>query len=313
MGNNSDPVAAIGIGSNSVRLLIVGRSEHGEHAQAMERREQVTRLAGYSMAGYERLLEAKSVEETLRAALGFARHAQERGANLVGVIATEAVRASSNRDELTSRLEEELGLPITVISGEEEARLGWFAVTASEDNLDNGATLGVVDIGGGSTDLSVGYAGVEVPESVVSIQVGSRTAMRRFDLHRAVELTKLWGILSSVAIETSPQLSSLEPKPGAAIVIGGTAEVLAGVYNAQEGTDSAERVLIERDWLARWLSRMALVGQEGRVAQGVPADRADVIVAGGVILLSLLEAWGLRQFSVSKRNILDGFIRQLGK
>lgn len=313
MVDKSDLVAAIGIGSNSVRLLIVGRSEHSEHAQAMERLEQVTRLAGYSMAGYERLLEAKSMEETLRAALDFARHARERSANLVGVIATEAVRASSNRDELTSRLEEELGLPVTIISGEEEARLGWLAVTASEDNPDNGATLGVIDIGGGSTDLSVGYAGAEVPDSVVSIQVGSRTFMRRFDLHRAVELSKLWGILNSVAIDISPQASSVKPEPDSAVVIGGTAEVLAGVYNAQEGTDPAEKVLIERDWLARWLSRMALVGQDGRVAHGVPADRADVIVAGGVILLSLLEMWGLQQFYVSKRNILDGFISQLGK
>ncbi len=302
-------VAVIGIGSNSVRMLVVERDEHGGYAAAPQRFEEVTRLAGYALAGGDHRLQARAMDDTARVAASFVRQASERGAALVGVIATEAVRAASNRDELVARLEGDLGLPVRVISGEEEAQLGWRAVASTASNQhDPGTVLAVIDIGGGSTDLSVGYVGAGRPQSVASIPAGSRTVMRRFDLDRPVELSKLWGTLTALSIEIAPQATSLQPEPQAAIVIGGTASVLASVRQAQEADSSTVDARIERDWLARWVSRMALLPKEGRAAHGVPADRADVIVAGGVVLLSLLEAWGIQQFSVSDRNILDGFL-----
>ena len=302
-------VAVIGIGSNSVRMLIVERDEHSGYATAPQRMEGVTRLAGYALTDGGYRLQDKAMDDTVGVAASFVRQARERGAALVGVIATEAVRAASNRDELVARLEGELGLPVRIISGEEEARLGWRAVaSAASMQHDSGVALGVIDIGGGSTDLSAGFVDADRPQSVVSIQMGSRTAMQRFGLDRPIELSKLWGTLAAVSIEIAPQAASLDPKPEIAVVIGGTANVLARVSQALAVNASAGDAIIERDWLARWVPRMSLLDKAGRVAQGVPADRADVIVAGAVILLSLLEAWGIQQFSVCERNILDGFL-----
>lgn len=311
MDTTSGSIAVIGIGSNSVRLLITGREEKGRD-EHKERKEAVTRLASYVLSGNEQKLQVEAIEETVDAVIGFARHANERSASLIAVIATEAVRASSNSRDLTERLERELDVPVTVISGDEEARLGWLAVSTTYARSD--APLGVIDVGGGSTDLSVGYPGSELPEAVASIPMGGRTAMRRFGLDRAIELSKLWGTLAAVSIETSSAATSLKPRPQVAVAIGGTATVLSVIYQAQNPSDNAPyKAVIERDWLARWVPRMSLQAKEGRIAQGVPANRADIIVAGGVILLSLLEAWGLQQFSISEHNILDGFIAQSGK
>jgi exopolyphosphatase/pppGpp-phosphohydrolase len=68
--------------------------------------------------------------------------------------------------------------------------------------------------------------------------------------------------------------------------------------------------MTDRTWLDNWLRSIAPSTLDGRIAAGVPHDRADVILAGGAILLAILDVWGLRRFYVSQRNILDGFIER---
>src|SRR6476659_10222755 len=133
-------LAAIGIGSNSVRLLVaevvVG------HARAVERLETVTRLGSYEVGeGGVALLREEAVRDTRAAASTLAQHARERGAKLVGVIATEAVRAAASRGELMGPLERELGMAVTVIGQVEEAGLGWHAISMG---YETSARLGVI-------------------------------------------------------------------------------------------------------------------------------------------------------------------------
>ena len=312
MSDSTQTVALIGIGSNSARLLVARRQDSG-HVSVVERGEVVTRLAGYkTMADGRLMLTPEAIRDTLEAAAGFGAKVREHGATLGGVIGTEALRSSSNGSELTDALERDLGVPVTAISGEEEARLGWLAIASSPqaDIGDSAQTpLGVIDIGGGSTDLSVGYSGQPQPESVLSIDMGGRTAMRRFGLHRPIERTTLMGAVSALTIELARRASSLRPSPQAAIVIGGTASVLATLYRRSMGNELGDgETPITAAWLDRQLKDLSLLDQEGRVASGVPADRADVIVAGGAILLTLLHAWGLAECRASERNILDGYL-----
>ena len=301
-------VAAIGIGSNSVRLLIAEPIEG--RLSCLERSQAVTRLASYPTAGGRLLLDEESIGKTWATASSFGRRAIERGATLMGVVATEAVRAAANRDILAGALERELQVPVTVVSGEEEAALGWRAVA-----LDYGAAalLGVIDIGGASTELSVGTAGANKPQTVESLQVGSRTLMHRFQLDKTLTRREIKHVVDTMRGEFGQNVAEMRPTPQTAVVIGGTADVLLqlpGLPGKPLETESGAGTLFERAWLARWLDGVSALDQDGRVALGVPADRADVIVAGGAILLAILHTSGLDRFDISLRNILDGFLAQ---
>ncbi len=306
------PVAAIGIGSNSTRLLLAVRahSEAGTRITATERLETVTRLASYEhKPGVPPLLGASAIRATLAAAFDYAHYATERGAALLGVVATEAVRSASNSSKLRDDLERALGLDVTVLSGSEEAELGWQAVSSSYGWLNR--QLGVIDIGGGSTDLSAGWGGGAHPLTVASVGIGARELIRRFDLGQAVEPYQLVEVLSALLLELSPQAMSLQPYPEACVVIGGLAQVLATICrDPSDGRLRDEDNPLTRDWLERWIERLAAGDAKERHVLGIPAERADTTLAGAIILLSLLNSWELEQFYVSQRNILDGFIQQ---
>lgn len=187
---HSRRVAAIGVGSNSVRLLIAEGS--GGRLSALERLETVTRLASFREAsGGAPYLSDESIGKTWATVNNFAQHAWECDATLLGVIATESVRAAANRSSLIDPLERDLGIPVTVISSEEEAMLGWQAIASS---YETSAHLGVIDIGGASSDLSVGRADSPEPQDVTSVKLGSRTLMRQFNLDQPTQPSQLAGV-----------------------------------------------------------------------------------------------------------------------
>jgi exopolyphosphatase / guanosine-5'-triphosphate,3'-diphosphate pyrophosphatase len=301
MADSTQRLALISIGSNSVRLLISDGSE------VIERDEVVTRLAGYERTSTgEKLLTNSAIRDTLDAVTGFARRAETLHADLEAIVATEAVRAASNREELMTPLHQELGLHVKIISGEEEAHLGWNAIASGYANT--GSTLGVIDIGGGSTDISVGPPGASTPEAVRSIKLGSRTVTHLFGLDTPIDTEKLASVMAALRQELAPQVD-LQPRPALAVVIGGTADVLASLSSYASGALYATQdSLIDKNWLQEWLDTISGLTLSERAAEGVPEDRTDVIVAGGAILLSLLDAWDLNEFYTSRRNILDGLL-----
>lgn len=303
-------VAAIGIGSNSVRLLVAFPKPGGIIPR--ERLETVTRLGSYDSGKRgERLLKPQAINDTLAATRRFAAYAVQVGAGLVGVVATEAVRTAANRGELTALIEEAVGLPVTIISGEREAALGWLAVSFGHVERP-GEPLLVIDVGGGSADLSEGAAGSDRPRSVTSLKVGGRTLTDRFGLDGAVGPAYLRSVLTTLSAELHPQVAGLprlQPAPRQAIVIGGTASTLLEILWSAADDDFGEGdLLINRGWLAGKLEWFSGMEASERIRAGVPASRADVIVGGGAILLALLDAWGLHEFYASQRNILDGFL-----
>ena len=305
MPNKHGLLAAIGIGSNSVRLLI---ASEGERLSAVERLETVTRLAAYRIGpDGARFLSEESIRNSCAAASTFAQHASEQGARLLGVVATEAVRAAANGGDLTRALERELHIRVSVISGKIEAALGWQTLSSG---YGPGDYLGVIDIGGGSTDLSVGQAGSSQPDAVVSLSVGARTLAERLGLDRPLAPADIASALDFAASEFGPQAAALQPRPRVGVVIGGTAGVLAGMHHARSGEDTGVGPFVDRTWLENWLLQIAALDLHERALSGVPSALTDIVVAGGVILMTLLDAWNLARFHISERNILDGFIER---
>ena len=152
-------LACIGIGSNAIRLLIAQWTQGRLCAQRRERRG--TRLFAGLVNG---ALTEQSIRSSVEAVAELAVLARRDGAQEIFVFATSAVRDASNGEDFTRRAEAASGTRIEIISGEQEAVLSYIG--ASE-----GGRCGVIDIGGGSTEFTIGQD--EHVLGAVSLQMGA--------------------------------------------------------------------------------------------------------------------------------------------
>jgi exopolyphosphatase / guanosine-5'-triphosphate,3'-diphosphate pyrophosphatase len=159
--------ACIDIGSNTTRLLVADCDREGlreVHQERVFTRVSRGLLTGGGISEAKLAEVADVVAEQLRVA-------RELGAIEVIALATAAIRRASNRDELSGAVRTRCGLEITVLTEQEEARLAFVGAARTVEGAPNGA-LGVIDVGGGSSELAVGRAPNRVEWSS-SVAVGS--------------------------------------------------------------------------------------------------------------------------------------------
>ena len=289
------------MGTNSTRLL-VGDVDAGR-VDPVHRDSRVTGLGrGVETSGR---LATDAVERVVGVVGEYLTAAHELAASQTVAVATSAVRDAANGDAFLAELRERFSLPARTLDGLEEARLTYRGA------LSGGAIAGdtlVVDIGGGSTELIIG-SGPE-PSFHTSMQVGVvRHSERhvRADPPRPDELEALSEDIGA-AIE-----SELAAQPGLradrAIAVAGTPATLAAVELELEPFDP---LVVEGHHLTlasaqQACSRLAsLPVAERRDVVGVHPDRAPTIVAGVVILIRAMRAFGLDEVEVSERDILFG-------
>jgi exopolyphosphatase/guanosine-5'-triphosphate,3'-diphosphate pyrophosphatase len=294
-------VAVVDIGTNSTRLLVADVS--GGSVTELQRESIVTRLGeGVDATG------ALGDEPKARvfAALDQYGEAIERhGADVRRVVLTSAVRDASNGREFADTVRERYGLTGGTLSGDEEARLSFLGATATRAG--SGPLL-VIDIGGGSTEMIVGAAGSV--DFHVSTQVGVVRHSERYlhsDPPTADELSALAGDARPVIESSVPE--EVRARVEGAVAVAGTATSCASIdlsldpYDPErvEGhTLSRERIGELRDRLA------ALPLAQRREVVGLDPARAPTIVAGTVVLLEVLGAFGLEAVEVSEHDILWG-------
>ncbi|HEV2062131.1 MAG TPA: hypothetical protein VGR12_04695, partial [Solirubrobacteraceae bacterium] len=139
--------ACIDIGSNTTRLLVADAVD-GTLREVMQQRAY-TRLRGKNEVPPERIA---AIAEAVATQVRLAR---ECGCGRVRAVGTAALRDTVNRDQLVEAIEEAAGLRVEILSGDEEARLAFAGTTRTLDHLPTGE-VGVVDVGGGSTEIVVG-------------------------------------------------------------------------------------------------------------------------------------------------------------
>jgi len=299
MSEGSLRVAVIDVGTNSARLLVADVVEG--KISPVERRSRVTRLGrGVDLSGR---LSAEAIEDACEAIGDYVTAYQELGAETVEAIATSAVRDAENGSAFIAELRERFALSARVLDGEEEARLTYLGATS--EHLPTEPTL-VVDIGGGSTELIVG-TGAEISFHT-SLQAGVVRHSERHvgsDPPTAVELESLAADvrgLIEVAID-----SGVEAKAG--IAVAGTPTSLAAVEMELEPYDPA-RVhghVLSLPSIQRMLSQLASTPLSQRIEiAGMHPDRAPTIVAGVVILVETMRAFGLDRIETSEHDILYG-------
>ena len=159
--------ACIDIGSNTTRVLVAD-AQRGRLTEILQQRA-FTRLGRGLRAG-DPIPRAK-IDEVARVVAEQRRLAEEAGASAVRVVATAAVRSAPNRDEVVAAVGEAGGIELVVLDGAEEARLAFLGATRTQDGIGDGR-VGVVDVGGGSTEIAVGTPGGGI-DWWVSVPLGS--------------------------------------------------------------------------------------------------------------------------------------------
>jgi exopolyphosphatase/guanosine-5'-triphosphate,3'-diphosphate pyrophosphatase len=292
-------VAVIDVGTNSARLLVADVA--GGRVSPVERRSTVTRLGrGVDLSGR---LSAEAIEDACAAIDEYVATLEELGAESVEAIATSAVRDAENGSAFVAELRERFALSARVLDGEEEARLTYLGATSEQPPTE--PTL-VVDIGGGSTELVVG-TDAEITFHT-SLQAGVVRHSERHiasDPPAAVELEALAGDVRGM-IEAAVG-DGVEAKAG--IAVAGTPTSLAAVEMGLEPYDPARvhGYVLSLPSIQRMLSQLASTPLAQRVEiPGLHPDRAPTVVAGVVILIETMRAFGLEQIEVSEHDILYG-------
>jgi exopolyphosphatase/guanosine-5'-triphosphate,3'-diphosphate pyrophosphatase len=301
-------VAAVDVGTNSVRLLVADVDGHGREAKLLplERRTRVTRFG--QGVDRERVLRPDAIARTLDVLREYRTVIDELGAEHVGVTATSAARDAQNRDDFFGPAEAVLRARPTLLSGDEEAALGFLGATA---DLSVPGPYLVVDIGGGSTEF---IAGTDAPTGLCSIDVGCVRLTEQY-LHSDPPTPEELSRAVSVVRDHLADVDRLVPGAATARTVVGTAGTVWTLAAIELGVDASESSRIDHFRLTRATAEEVFrtlatepIAQR-RHNPGLEPGRVDVIVGGAIIAVSVLRHWGRDEMLVSEADILDGLAR----
>ncbi len=299
-------VGVVDIGTNSTRLLVAD-VEQGA-IDELDRRSEVTRL-GHGVDATGRLADEPmgrvfATLDAYRAAMD----ALDVPADARVAILTSAARDAENGAGFTAEVRDTYGLDARTISGEEEARLTFGGATHGRPRDDHTPLL-VFDIGGGSTELVTGTAAGEIGFHV-STQAGVVRQTERHVHHDPPTPHELQALADEVrGILERQAPAEVRSSVAHAVGVAGTATSLAAIAQELDPYDP-QRVhgyvvqLAEAELLLARLAQLPLAERRG--VRGLHPDRAPTIVAGVVILIEVLRAFGLDRVEISEHDVLHG-------
>jgi exopolyphosphatase/guanosine-5'-triphosphate,3'-diphosphate pyrophosphatase len=299
--SDNDRIGIVDIGSNSVKLLILDGEE------TLHRDSVVTRLGtGINATGG---LDDVSVAATIERLSEIRTILDAHGVKNFHAVATAAVRSANNSTPFVSSAASALGCEVTVIDGVTEGSLAFVGAQRNLESRLGNDTITVVDIGGGSTEFSVGAPG-STPR-VASIPFGARNITERILEHDPPRPEELTNAIGAVVDEVDDVLREITELEGCNRIVGvagtivtiamvelGLRDFDANVLHGMELTkDAAEDVF-------RTLATEKLVDRVHN--PGLPADRADIIVGGCCALVAILRKLQLPAITVSTTALADG-------
>lgn len=288
-------VAVIDCGSNALHLWVARRRVTDASWEILAHEK-----AGIRLAGAAGLLDPGAAGRALAALAGFRRVAEGLGARRVVAVATSAVREARDGAAFARRAAAEAGVPLRIVSGEDEARLIYRGVMSARPG--EARRLAVLDVGGGSTELAVGEG--EALLLARSAPVGAVRLTTRY--HRR---------------EPLPEREHAAMRRAARRLLGPMcAEARALGFDALVGTSGTVGALTALAGTPAALSlpaleafETALGGQtleERRELPGLSGSRAEIVVAGACILRVAMEALGAPALSYAPRALRDGLLAE---
>jgi exopolyphosphatase/guanosine-5'-triphosphate,3'-diphosphate pyrophosphatase len=305
-------VAAVDLGTNSTRML-VARPQAGGGLETLARPNTITRLGQDVDARGE--LDDAAVERTLACLRRYRPLLDEHHVEAVRVAATSAARDAANREPFFDAVTEVIGARPELLSGDDEGRLSFRGATC---DLDPG--LGpflVVDIGGGSTEFVLGAADPPTEVAgVLSVDVGCVRLTEKFLQHDPPQAEELAAALSLVDAYLEdvrrelPGIAEAETLVGLAGTITTVAAIEIGLPTPDPSRTHHFRLTHEA---AEDVFRtLATEARADRIHNpGLEEARADVIVGGCCVLVSIMRRLGFGEMVVSEADILDGMALSL--
>jgi exopolyphosphatase / guanosine-5'-triphosphate,3'-diphosphate pyrophosphatase len=297
--------AAIDVGTNTVLLLVAER--RGSTLAPLLERAEITRLGrGVDATGR---LDPAAIRDTVAVLADYARAARELGAAGIACVATSAARDAANGAEFFEATRAAAGLVPEIISGDEEARLVY---ASARRDFGAGGPLAVLDVGGGSTEFIVGDG--PAPRARRSLQVGAvRLTERhvRTDPPAPGEVAALREAARAALAPVAEMAAGASPLATRLVGVAGTVTTLCAVEQALPVYD-AEKVHGASLGLAQveaLLARLAALPVKARAAlPGMEPKRADVILAGGVVVAEAMRLAGFDRLTVSDRGVRWGLL-----
>ena len=304
-------LAAIDIGSNSVRLL-VAEALRGSTYRILDEEREPTRL-GRSVSAKGQL-DDESMERTITALQTFKQIAAGYQATSLRTIATCAVREARNGPEFCRRVREQVGLEVEVISGDREARLAFSSVQNAFDL--SGKNVIVADIGGGSTEVV--FATGNLIESIFSTPLGAVRLTEQFGLGEGAVPEAFQRDIVRMEEEIALCLKKRTTRPLFAphflVGCGGTFTTLAELVMAskKEIDIPVAGYKVSHAEVRHLLDRLLKIPlRSRRTMAGMTPDRADIILAGLSIVDALMKRFRVNTLVIHTRGVRDGLVREM--
>jgi exopolyphosphatase / guanosine-5'-triphosphate,3'-diphosphate pyrophosphatase len=284
--------AAIDIGSNTTRVL-VAEPDGGQLRKVMEQR-------AYNQIGkattHDGVIDDDKVDEVADVVATQVRLAEELGAEAIRIVATAAIREAVNRDEAVARIARECGMAVDVLSDHEEGRLAFIGATKTLGHPVEG-TIGVVDVGGGSSEVVLGTVADGVRE-VQSFKIGSGSLADDFIANDPPSASEIRSIRDHIG----DFFAGVElERPEQAVAVGGSATSLRTLVGAVLEYETLERGI-------RVLAGDTVAG----VAKRFELDPRRVrILPTGVLLLEKLSELLGQPLQIGKGGLREGVILDL--
>lgn len=282
--------AVIVIGSNSTRSVTADFA-----SGKIDRKRVETRLFLHMENG---MLAEKDIAE---AVAGIASLLQKADAPLLGIYATSAVRDAENAGQLGQAIESSFGIPLTVLTGEQEAAASFYGAAREQK-------AGVIDIGGGSTEIAIGQ-GSQIYEAV-SLQLGASRLFTTHPVNSAQEAAAAMEAARTVCAQLPEALARHE---GISLFysVGGTGTACARLMQGLPRKKAeVEGYILQRDELYEKLLEIADVPREKRPdIPGFPASRIDIMPTGMAILVAAMDKLSIDSIAVTERTNGDGLLR----
>lgn len=299
-------IASIDIGTNTFRLLVSETDGNGSLKKLYVSRE-ITRL-GEGLTPEKMFINPEAMARALKALSGFSLKLKEYGVGKLRAVATSAVRESLNGRDFVRKVGEETGIPVDVISGDEEARLTVKGVL-NNVSFDTPGCL-IFDIGGGSTEYvyvydgkimniaSTGLGVVRLTEKYLADENDTEADMEALDAH-----------IESVITEALPSFPQGGDETLTLIGTAGTPTTLAAMELRLAAYDPVlvNNYVLTREKIERTLRTVLSLPRADRTKiPGLEKGREDLIVSGTAVVLKTMERFMSGRMAVSDAGLLEG-------